>query len=106
MVGEQDAEVVDLGEVSDRVLDLADRLGVDARERLVEQDQLRLGDEGAGDLEAAALAAGDPVGLGLADVVRPNWLEQLVLTELLGPCGSGPCGSPGSPSGCPRRTTA
>ena len=50
------------------VLDLADGLGVDPRERLVEEDQLGLGDERAGDLEPTTLAAGDPVGLGLADV--------------------------------------
>ena len=79
VIGQQDADPVRLGQVADRVLDLADGLGVDPRERLVEHDQLRLGDQRARDLQPAPLAAGDAVGLGPADGRQAELVEQLVL---------------------------
>ena len=45
-------------QVADDALDLADRDRVDAGEGFVEQHQARLGGQRAGDLDAAALAAG------------------------------------------------
>ena len=52
--------------------------GVDAAERLVHEEELRAGDEGAGDLEAAALAAGEGVGALLEQVVEPELVEVLL----------------------------
>ena len=82
VVGQQDADVVGLDQAADLVLDLGDGLGVDAGERLVEHDQLRLGDQRPGDLQPPALAAGDAVGLGLADLGQAELVEQLVLAVL------------------------
>jgi hypothetical protein len=46
------------------------------RERLVEQDQARVGDERPGDLELASLAARARAGLVLGLVRQPELLEQ------------------------------
>ena len=46
-----------LGQLHDGLLDLGDDRGLDALGRLVEDEQLRLGDEGAGDRELLALPA-------------------------------------------------
>src|SRR5207245_3138690 len=48
--------------ISDDLLDVADRDRVDARERLVEQQVLRRGDERPRDLEPSPLAARERVG--------------------------------------------
>ena len=69
-----------LGQLADRVLDFRDRLGINAGERLVEQDQLRLGDERAGNLEPTALTARYAIGLRLADLGQPELVEKLVLS--------------------------
>ncbi len=79
MVGQKNADVVLLDQVADLVLDLGDRLGVDAGERLVEHDHLGLGDQRPRDLDAPALAAGDAVGLGLADLGQAELVQQLIL---------------------------
>src|SRR5882672_1678395 len=57
MVGNQHADTARL-ENPDNFLDVQDGDGVDPRERLVEQDETRLGRQSAGDFHAAALAAG------------------------------------------------
>src|SRR5512133_141005 len=63
MVGDQDADVPAL-KAEDDLLDLLDRHGVDAGERLVEQDELRLRREGPGDLHSASFTARKHVGGG------------------------------------------
>jgi hypothetical protein len=78
VVGQQDPDVEGVDQVADLLLDLADRLGVDARERLVEHDELGVGDEGAGDLGPPPLAARDHVGLGLADLAQAEAVDQVV----------------------------
>ena len=82
VVGEQDAQVVLLGQSADLELDLRHGLGVDAGERLVEHDELRLGDQAAGDFQTPALAAGDPIGLRLADLLEAELGQQLFLAGL------------------------
>ena len=59
-------------------LQLRDRDRVDARERLVEQEELRLDGQGAGDLGAPPLAAGEGPGLLPAQVRDAQVVEQLV----------------------------
>ena len=51
---------------------------IDAGERFVEQDDARLGDEAAGNLQAPLLTAGDVVGLRLADTGDVKLLEQFL----------------------------
>src|SRR2546428_843388 len=56
VVGDQDADAP-VAQAPDDLLDVADGDGVDARERLVEQQVLRRGHQRAGDLQPAPLAA-------------------------------------------------
>ena len=64
VVGEQDADA-GVAQVEDDGLDFADGNGVHAAEGLVQHDEARLGDQGAGDFQSAALSAGEGVGQGL-----------------------------------------
>jgi hypothetical protein len=52
--------------------------GIDAGKRLIEQDELGLGAEGPGDLQFAALAAGERVGLLVADFQQAVLIEQIL----------------------------
>src|SRR6188508_2557041 len=54
VIGDQDADSA-VAEVGDDLLDVDDGNGVDAREGLVEQDERRVGGQGAADLEAPPL---------------------------------------------------
>ena len=56
VVGDQDADAAIL-EMPDQVADFAHRDGIDAGERLVQQDVGRMGGQAAGDFHPAALAA-------------------------------------------------
>ena len=58
VVGDQHADAAML-QVRDEVADVGDGDRVDAGERLVEQDVIRLGREGPGDLYPATLAPGE-----------------------------------------------
>ena len=82
VVGQQNADVVLLDQGADLVLDLGDRLGIDAGERLVEHDHLGFGDQRPGNFQPPALATRDTVGLGLADLGQAELIEQLVLPVL------------------------
>src|SRR5690606_27335904 len=80
VVGDQHADAAVL-EVLDDALDLADRDRVDAGEGLVEQDQPRLGGQGARDLHAAAFAARQAGADLVGDMGHLQFVEQAV--ELL-----------------------
>src|SRR5690606_20486944 len=56
--GEQDARAL-VAEAADELPELAPRLGVEARGRLVEEEQLGAPDDAEGDVDAALLAAGE-----------------------------------------------
>ena len=77
VVGDQDGDAV-LPQFADDLLDAVDGDRVDAGERLVQQDDLGIGDQAAGDLQPPALAAGERDGARLAEPVDVELLEQLV----------------------------
>ncbi|MDT4860089.1 hypothetical protein FQZ97_946300 [compost metagenome] len=77
MVGDEHADAARLEETDDALdLDHGDR--VDAGEGLVEQDETRVGGQGAGDLDPAALTAREGRRGRIAQVVHVQVLEQLV----------------------------
>ena len=76
VVGNQHSDAAVL-QVAHDALDLADRNRVDAGERFVEQHQARLGGQRAGDLDAAALAAGQARADLVGDVVDLQFVEQV-----------------------------
>jgi len=55
VIGDEDADSA-VPQVGDDLLDVDDGDGVDAREGLVEQDEGRVGGQGAADLQAAPLS--------------------------------------------------
>ena len=67
-----------MGELAHRVEHLADQLGVERRGRLVEQHQLRLHGQRAGDRHALLLAAGKRDRIGVALVAEADAVEQLL----------------------------
>src|SRR6266478_1004010 len=75
VVGDQDADAA-VAEPGDDRLDVVNGDGVNAGERLVEQQELRLRHEGARDLEPAALAARKLVRLLMAEVLDRELIEQ------------------------------
>ena len=75
MVGDQHTNAACLEEADD-ALDLDHGDGVNARKGLVQQDKARLGGEGAGDLDAAALATGQGQGRRCTQVVHTQLLQQ------------------------------
>src|SRR5690606_40120454 len=83
VVGEEHAQAAPGPEVVDEGLDLADRLRVDAGERLVEQQEVRVDREAAGDLQAPPLAAGERVGAVVRQVAEVELLEEGVGAPLL-----------------------
>ena len=58
-------------------LHLPAELGVERAERLVEQDQPRLADDGAGERHALLLAAGELRGIALAEIAERDQLQRL-----------------------------
>ena len=60
--GQQDRGVVHVGQSVHQVVELAPRLGVEAGGRLVEEQQLGPADDADGDVEPAALPAGELAG--------------------------------------------
>ena len=77
VVGDQHRDAA-AAQVVDDAHDLAAALGVDAGEGLVEEHQLGLYHQSAGDLKAAALAAGKAGGAGIAQMGEAEFAEQLV----------------------------
>ena len=76
VIGEQHADA-GVAEFEDDLLNFVDDLRVHAAERLVEEDQPRLGRERAGDLQPAPLAAGEGQCSRVAEVDQRELLEQL-----------------------------
>ena len=77
VVGDEDSDAL-LFEIEDDLADVVDGERVDAGEGFVEEDELRLGCETAGDLDAAAFTAGKGVAAGASDVGDAEFFEQLV----------------------------
>jgi len=74
VVGDDDADVAVL-ELGDDVLDVLHGDGIDTREGFVQEDELRVHGEGAGDFAAAALAAGE------AFVIRVISMTDMMLSS-------------------------
>src|ERR1700690_4316362 len=81
VVGDDDADPP-APELEDDLLDLRHRDGVDRGEGLVHEEEVGPGHEGARDLEAAALAAGEGVGLLPGDLSQAELLKVLVEPRL------------------------
>jgi hypothetical protein len=64
-------------EVGDDLLDVDDGDGVDACEGLVEEDERRVGGQGAADLQAAPLSSRQRIGGLSRDVADAQLLEEL-----------------------------
>ena len=77
MVGDEDADTA-LLEGEDHLLDIGDGDGVNAGEGFVHEEEFRLGNEGAGDFEAAAFAAGERECFLFRDVREVEFLEVLL----------------------------
>jgi hypothetical protein len=85
VVGDEDADSL-LFEVEDDLADVVDGQRVDAGEGFVEEDELRLGRQAAGDLDSAAFTARKGVAASASDVGDAEFFEQLIETgEPLGP---------------------
>ena len=74
-VDERDADL--LLHVDELDLHLLAQLGVERRQRLVEQQHRRMRDERAGDRDALLLAARELVRIALAEAREPHVLERL-----------------------------
>ncbi len=77
VVGDQNADAP-AGQPPHQLLDFHDRLGIDARERLVEQHVIRPRGERPRDLDTAALAAGERDRWGLAPRGNFEFVEQRI----------------------------
>src|SRR5690606_17535289 len=83
VVGQEHAEAPARPEVVDEGLDLADRLGVDPGEGLVEEQEVGVDREAARDLEPPALAARERVGAVVGEVGDVELGEEVVGPLLL-----------------------
>src|SRR5206468_3991857 len=77
VVGDEDTDAASF-EVEDDLLQVEHGDGVDAGEGLVEQDEAGRDAETTGDLDAAALAAGEGITAVLANVVETELLDELL----------------------------
>ena len=77
MVCDDNADIAVL-ELRDDVLDVLHGDGVHAGEGFVQEDELRVHGEGAGNLAAAPLAAGELDALGLADLGEVELVDELL----------------------------
>ena len=75
MVGDDDSDILVL-ELRDNILDVFDGNGVDAGERLVEKDELRVDGEGAGDFAAAPLSSGELDAEALAHLREIEFVDE------------------------------
>jgi len=80
MVGDQDRDAA-VAKSADDLLNRMDGDRVDAGERLVEEDDPRLGDQAAGNFEPPLLAPRDVVRLRAADLHDVELLEQLLAAK-------------------------
>src|SRR5690606_20377514 len=71
-------QLVLLGQLDEQPHDLARRLGVEAGRGLVDEQDVGVLQEGAGDADALALPAGELVGALVELVGDPDALEELV----------------------------
>src|SRR5690625_4352265 len=83
VVGEQHSQAAAFTQVAYQHLDLADRLGVDSGERLVEKDECRVGSERAGNLEAAPFAARQCIGPLFRQAQQAELAQEAVSLLLL-----------------------
>src|SRR5579863_2359247 len=81
MVGDEDAEAA-VAQLPDHGLDVGDRDRIDARERLVEQQERGLYRERARDLDAPPFAAGEAVAASVDERTQAELLEQPRQTPL------------------------
>lgn len=89
VVGDEDADIAGL-EAGNVVLDILHRDGVDTGEGFVEEDEFGVGGQGAGDLGAPPLTAGEGVAVVLAHLVQVELVDQsLQAVALLGPGEAG-----------------
>ena len=78
-MGDEDSGEVDVFlEVEQPAAEFLADLGIERAERLVEEEDLGLGGEGAGEGDALALAAGELVGVALAEAGEADGFEELV----------------------------
>ena len=75
MVGYENADSARF-QIEDDLLQVEHSDGVDAAEGLIEQQEARLDAEAAGNLDAAALTAGERIALGRADVAQVQLLNE------------------------------
>jgi hypothetical protein len=76
VIGDEQGDPV-IDEPADLVLELFDAVGIDAREGLVQQQQLGPDDQGPGDLEPPAFSARARPGLVARLVLEAELREQL-----------------------------
>ena len=79
VIGDQNGEA-GFAQVDDDLLDVVDRDRIDAAERLVEHEQLRLGNERTRNRQAPLLAAAQGERGVFRDPFDPELMEQLVAT--------------------------
>ncbi len=77
-------------EAQDFLLQIFDCPRIDAAERLVEKNQLRVGDQGAGDFKLASFSAAERVGFLIAAFQQAILIEKLIGSPMaLGPAQAG-----------------
>ncbi len=103
VVADQHADAA-VAQAGDDGLDVVHGDRVDARERLVEHHELRLGHQRPGDLEAPPLAAGQRVRLAVPQVLDLKLVQQRSRRRMRSR-GRG-AASRGSPGCCPRPTVS
>ena len=79
-----------LAQAANDLLDAGDRHRVDAREGLVQQDDLGIGDQAAGDFQPPPFAAGERQGQRFAQPGDVELLEQFVAAARRASCGRCP----------------
>src|SRR5439155_8581726 len=74
---QQDANSL-LAEVADNVLDIGNRLGVNAGERFIEENEQGFTHQAAGDFQTAFLASGETGGVVLAHLVQTEFSQDFI----------------------------
>ena len=69
---------IPVSQVTDNVLDISHRQGVDAGKRLIQDDKVGGGDQGPGDLDPAPLTPGEGRGLLVGQVRNPQIGQQFL----------------------------
>lgn len=76
VIGDEDAFAKFILEAANFGLEVLDGDGIDAAERLVEKNELGVGDQGAGDFELSTLAAAERIGLLISLAGESELVEQ------------------------------